>query len=230
MRAARETLGPGRDLMIDGGQAYTVKRARAAPARASRSIGLYWFEEPFAPDDLRRLPAAVRRRHRANRRRGSRLDDRRPSARSSNAVTSTCSSPTSRAAAVSRSPDRSPTARARTSAVEIVPHCFSTGVLVAASLHFVATLDRDQRSPSTRSPTRRSSTGCSLSPFVLRDGRLAVPTGPGLGIELDETRLERLRPWTTMAAIEFRPGDEALPGRHGRGRRSRLSRSTTASS
>ena len=45
----------------------------------------------------------------------------------------------------------------RSSAVEIVPHCFSTGVLVASSLQFVATLDR-RPGRSTRSPTHRSST------------------------------------------------------------------------
>jgi muconate cycloisomerase len=30
-------------------------------------------------------------------------------------------------------------------------------------------------------------------PFEVRDGTLAVPTGPGLGVEVDEAKLEALR-------------------------------------
>lgn len=33
----------------------------------------------------------------------------------------------------------------------------------------------------------------AAEPFVLRDGRLAVPTGPGLGIELNEQAVKRMR-------------------------------------
>jgi len=35
--------------------------------------------------------------------------------------------------------------------------------------------------------------GILREPFELRDGRLAVPTGPGLGIELDEDALHSVR-------------------------------------
>ena len=73
----------------------------------------------------------------------------------------------------------------RASTVEIVPHCFSSGVLVAASLHFVATLDRPTlceysvaESPLVNEILRE--------PFVLQDGRLAVPDGPGLGVDLND--------------------------------------------
>ena len=177
--------------MIDGGQAYTVKRA-AQLLRRVEDVDLYWFEEPLAPDDhdgYRRLSAAV---DRANRRRGGRLDDRPLPALWSSTVTSTCSSPTSRAAAASRSPGRSRGSRANGD-VEVVPHCFSTGVLVAASLHFAATLDRPTllrvlgrrlaaRRRDARRPVRAATTVGSPS-----------RTGPGLGIELDERLLDRLR-------------------------------------
>ena len=49
--AAREAIGPGRDLMIDGGQSYTVKSALRLLDRVS-DAGLFWFEEPLAPDDI----------------------------------------------------------------------------------------------------------------------------------------------------------------------------------
>ena len=81
---------------------------------------------------------------------------------------------------------------ARGSSVEIVPHCFSTGVLVAASLHFVATLDRPTWSEYSIADSPLVN-GILTVPFELRDGKLPVPTGPGLGVELHAEVLERLR-------------------------------------
>ena len=49
--AAREAMGPTRRLMIDGGQAYTVKSALRLLERVSDDA-LFWFEEPFPPEDL----------------------------------------------------------------------------------------------------------------------------------------------------------------------------------
>jgi L-alanine-DL-glutamate epimerase-like enolase superfamily enzyme len=34
--------------------------------------------------------------------------------------------------------------------------------------------------------------GLLCEPFALRDGKLAVPAGPGLGIELNEKLVERM--------------------------------------
>ena len=79
----------------------------------------------------------------------------------------------------------------RTSGVEIVPHCFSTGVLVAASLHFVATLDRPTWSEYSVADSPLVN-GILREPFA--PGRPpAVPDGPGLGIELDDELIERMR-------------------------------------
>jgi L-rhamnonate dehydratase len=55
------------------------------------------------------------------------------------------------------------------------PHCFSTGVLVAASLHFAATLDRPTFLEF--SVADFPLVGSLLAePFRLVDNRLAVPT------------------------------------------------------
>src|SRR5262249_55308342 len=61
VRAARQTLGTERTLMLDGGRAYTVKQARELRRRVEEH-GLYWLEEAPAPDDLdgyRRLSDAA---------------------------------------------------------------------------------------------------------------------------------------------------------------------------
>ncbi|MCH8141338.1 MAG: hypothetical protein IH908_07055 [Proteobacteria bacterium] len=68
----------------------------------------------------------------------------------------------------------------------VVPHCFSTGINLTASLHWMAA----QPDPAgdlveyclRPSPLMRKLVA-NLPP--LEDGRVPVPTGPGLGIELD---------------------------------------------
>ena len=73
-----------------------------------------------------------------------------------------------------------------------VPHCFSTGINLAASLHWMAVSNPGdlteyclRRSPLLRELVRE------LPPLV--DGHVPIPTGPGLGVVLDEEVLERYR-------------------------------------
>ena len=139
VRAAREALGPDAHLMLDGGRAYSVKSACELLRRVEEH-DLYWFEEALQPDDLdgyRRLAdgAAVRiaageadetlAPFRALVEQGH-VDVLQPDIARCGGFT------VARQIALLE----------RSSTVEIVPHCFSTGVLVAASLQFVATLDR----------------------------------------------------------------------------------------
>ena len=188
-RAAREVIGPERDLMLDGGMAYTVKRA-AELVRRLEDVGLYWLEEPLAADDFdgyRRLSDSVPVRiaageadagikpYRALVQRGH-VDVLQPDVARCGGFTIA----------------RQIAALHRETGVEVVPHCFSTGVLVAASLHFVATLDRPTYSEFSVADSPLVN-GILAEPFRLRDGRLAVPAGPGLGVELDWDAVERLR-------------------------------------
>ena len=74
----------------------------------------------------------------------------------------------------------------------VVPHCFSTGINLAASLHWISSvLTGDlieyclRPSPLMRKLVR------NLPPLV--DGYVPVPTGPGLGIELDQSVIDEFR-------------------------------------
>jgi L-alanine-DL-glutamate epimerase-like enolase superfamily enzyme len=189
IRAAREALGPERKLMIDGGMGYTVKRAHQLLGRVA-DAELYWLEEPLAADDYagyRQLSerSGVRiaageadagiKPYRALVQSG-RVDVLQPDIARCGGFTVA----------------RQIADLAYETGVEVVPHCFSTGVLVAASLQFVASLDRPTLSEFSiaESPL----VGALLrEPFVLEGGKLAVPRGPGLGVELDESALERYR-------------------------------------
>ena len=187
--AARETLGAERTLMLDGGRAYSVKTALQLLQRVEEH-DLYWFEEALAPDDLdgyRRLSDATTVRIAAG---------------EADATLAPFRALVEQGHVDVLQPDlarcggftvaRQIALLERSSAVQIVPHCFSTAILVAASLHFVATLDRPTWSEFSVADSPLVN-GILSEPFVLEDGRLSVPTGPGLGIEIDDELIDRLR-------------------------------------
>ncbi len=187
--AARETLGPQRSLMLDGGRAYTVKRALELLRRVEEHE-LYWFEEALAPDDLdgyRRLSDASSVRIAAGE-----ADATLPPFRAlvEHGHVDVLQPDLARCGGFTIA--RQIALLERTSSVEVVPHCFSTGVLVAASLHFVATLDRPTWSEYSVADSLLVN-GILREPFALQDGRLEVPIGPGLGIELDQAAVDRVR-------------------------------------
>ena len=189
VRAARETLGPKRSLMLDGGRAYTVKRALELLRRVEEHE-LYWFEEALAPDDLdgsRRLSDAAPIRIAAGEADATLAPFR---ALVEHGHVDVLQPDLARCGGFTVA--RQIALLERSTSVEIVPHCFSTGVLVAASLHFVATLDRPTWSEYSVAESLLVN-GILQEPFALRDGRLSVPTGPGLGIELDHAALDRVR-------------------------------------
>ena len=73
-----------------------------------------------------------------------------------------------------------------------VPHCFSTGILAAASLHLLA----NQPVPRLIEWSMEGSplnTSLVTPPPALVDGHVAVPSAPGLGIELNWDVIERYR-------------------------------------
>jgi L-rhamnonate dehydratase len=189
VRVARETLGPERSLMLDGGMGYTVESARELLERLD-GVGLYWLEEPLAADDYegyRRLADST---------------DVRLAAGEADSGLAAYRALVEQGHVRVLQPDlarcggftvaRGIAALAAEHAVEAVPHCFSTGVLVAASLHFVASLERPTWSEYSVASSPFVS-GVLAEPFELRDGELRVPAGPGLGIELDESLVARMR-------------------------------------
>jgi L-alanine-DL-glutamate epimerase-like enolase superfamily enzyme len=187
--AARATLGPDRALMVDGGRAYTVKQALDLLQRVEE-YELYWFEEALAPDDLdgyRRLADAAAVRIAAGEADSGIAPFR---ALVEHGHVDVLQPDVARCGGFTVARQIAELARGRS--VEVVPHCFSTGVLVAASLHLVAVLDRPTWSEFSVADSPLVN-GILGTPFELREGRLAVPTGPGLGVELDDELVERMR-------------------------------------
>ena len=80
-----------------------------------------------------------------------------------------------------------------------VPHASNNAIGIAASLQIVATLPDATRAPSVPDPLLEygidenpNRERLLVEPAVLKDGYLDVPTGPGLGIEIDEDYLRSI--------------------------------------
>jgi len=73
-----------------------------------------------------------------------------------------------------------------------IPHAWTSDLLTAASLHLNAFMRRAvfQEFNVTAGPLSRE---LCLNPIHLEDGMLRVPQGPGLGIEVDESVIDRYR-------------------------------------
>jgi L-alanine-DL-glutamate epimerase-like enolase superfamily enzyme len=77
----------------------------------------------------------------------------------------------------------------------VVPHCWKSGIGIAASAHLAAACDvcpyiEFLPVELAESPLRRE---LLTDDFRLRDGRLVLPETPGLGVELDRDILEKYR-------------------------------------
>jgi L-alanine-DL-glutamate epimerase-like enolase superfamily enzyme len=189
VRHARESIGPERALMLDGGRAYTVKRSLELLDRVEEA-NLSWLEEPLAPDDLdgyRRLSDATTVPIAAGE-----ADSGFAAFRALVEIGHVDVLQPDLARCGGFTVARQIALLGRTTTVEIVPHCFSTGVLVAASLHFVSTLERPTWAEYSVADSPLVN-GILARPFELEEGALLVPTGPGLGVEIDERMIERMR-------------------------------------
>jgi L-rhamnonate dehydratase len=83
-------------------------------------------------------------------------------------------------------------ALAESRGVRVIPHCWSTDILVAATLHVIATL-RDcpyLEYNVTSNPLRTDLLAAPLQP---QGGEIDVPMGPGLGIELNPDTIAKYR-------------------------------------
>jgi D-galactarolactone cycloisomerase len=193
--AIREAVGPDVRLMMDANCAYDVPAARRIILEY-RDAGVHFFEEPLAPEDLegykaiRHLGATyVAAGENVFGKIGFRrwisegaLDILQPDLCSSGGFTE-CK----KIAAVAQAWN-----------TPVVPHVWGTGVGLAASLQFISTLLPNPLSLQPEEPMLEYDR--SSHPFRedriygairMQNGRVPVPEGPGIGIEVDRGVLER---------------------------------------
>jgi L-alanine-DL-glutamate epimerase-like enolase superfamily enzyme len=192
--AARRGFGADADLMVDIGLCWDATTA-ISRCRRLAEFAPFWIEEPLPPDDLDgygRLADAVDVRIAAGEEEATCWGFADLIERGRIDVVQV---DVSRAGGLTESRRIAQMAHQRN--LPCVPHAFSTGVLLAASMHWVASIPNGSMVEYTvaESPLATGLTGTGLLQEPLRavDGYLTVPDAPGLGIELDEGMVARYR-------------------------------------
>ena len=191
--AARAAGGDGVEIMIDAGLGYVADAGIAiGVAREYERLGIYWLEEPFEPDEYEayaELADTVDLRVAAGEQDATwwgfrelieraHVDVIQPDVTRCGGITEMLRIARARAGARrsrrSRTPGRAASSRR--------PRSTSTPCCRTGS------------GRSTASPTRRSTQTLTRQRLPIEaDGCVAVPTAPGLGVDLDEDVLESLR-------------------------------------
>ena len=197
LAAVRDTIGPDRGLMIDANHGYDTGEAIELGNRAAH-LDIAWFEEPVIPENLSAY-GQVRARQRIPVAGGETWHGRWAMAQALDA----------RAVDILQ-PDvcgvggftemRRVADQATLAGVRLVPHVWGTGVQIAASLQWMAAQLPDPVRPEPRPPILEfDRTDNPIRQAVLtraiehEEGGVAIPDGPGLGIEIDRAALRQFR-------------------------------------
>lgn len=193
LAAIRAAVGPDVELLVDANCAYTLDVATEIGA-VLRDNQISWFEEPLPVDDLDGL-AELRRRTQLTLVNGetnfTRFDLRECLQRRAIDVympnIARCGGFTEA---------QRITALASAHHVDIAPHGVGSGVSLAAALQLCAATPNLRTYEYNRLPNALRE-AILVQPPVFADGELVVPTGPGLGVEVDLDVVDRF----TVAAL-----------------------------
>ena len=185
----RSLLGPQIQLMIDGSEIFTLPTARRV-ADALHALGVQWLEEPLPQGNRAGIESLVRQSP-VPIAYGEHLfgaDDaieamRREQLHILQPDASTCGG---------LAEARRMAQAAAPFGVRVVPHVCAGPVSLAANLHFAATVPAIrliEYPPSLGSAWATFGRDCNFGPEAIVDGTLAVPSAPGLGVELDEAAI-----------------------------------------
>lgn len=196
--AVREAIGPDMRLMIDANHGYDLREAIALGQRAAE-YGIDWFEEPVIPEALsayravragQPIPVAGGETWQGRWAMKEPLESRcidivQPDLCGTGGFTE-----------MKRIMDMAVLA-----GVRLVPHVWGTGVQIAASLQFMAAqipdpVRVDPVAPileldRTHNPFRQA---ILTRPIEHDRGTVSIPSGPGLGIEIDRAALAEFAP------------------------------------
>lgn len=186
--AVREAVGD-RDVLVDLNCAYTADRA-VDVVRRLVDLGITWIEEPVPVDDIagyRRIRDALP----VSLVNGETLFTRWDIREYLTAGAVDVVMPNlARAGGITES--RKIAALCETFHVDIAPHGVGSAVGLAAALHLSAAIPNFRIYEYNRLPNPLRD-DLTTQPFEFAHGALTVPTGPGLGIEIDWARAEEFR-------------------------------------
>ena len=189
--AAREAAGDDMDLMLDAGYGYgsdVDEAAYIAALLADQNWG--WLEEPFLPDALEAYAGLTARNimpiagGEQNASRWEYLELARMGAMNVWQPDIARCGGISEVLKIAEIADEH--------GVRVVPHAWKSGILKATSLHVNAVIsgERIQEWSTADNPLAQT---LVAPPLPVTDGWAAVPTGAGLGVEVDESVVDRYR-------------------------------------
>jgi L-alanine-DL-glutamate epimerase-like enolase superfamily enzyme len=188
VKAARDVAGAGVPIMVDTNCPWTVAEA-VEMARRLAPLDLHWLEEPvWPPENLAGL-AEVRTRGgiptAAGENYGTVWEFRR--AFEAGALTYAQPSVTKIGGVTAL---RAVMTVAEAFGVDVVPHSAYFGPGLLASIHAIAAMPRASLVERFYCDFADNPLGEAIHP---RDGRIAVPQGPGLGVDPDPHLIDKLR-------------------------------------
>ncbi|MEW6333278.1 MAG: mandelate racemase/muconate lactonizing enzyme family protein [Thermodesulfobacteriota bacterium] len=187
IRAARQSAGQGIPLMVDCNCPWTVEQA-VAMARQLEPLELHWLEEPVWPPENHHGLAEVRRRVNVAIAAGE--NAMTPDFKSMFEAGSVGYAQPSVTKIGGISEMRKVMALAESFGIAVVPHSAYFGPGLLASIHLLAAMAHE-------TPVERFYCDFDMNPYHdainPRDGRLAIPQGPGLGTDPDPKMIEKLR-------------------------------------
>ena len=192
LAAAAKEAGGECDILIDAGLGYgSDAKTAIGVARELEQIGIFWLEEPFEPDEYEayaELADAVDIWIAAGEQDTTVWGFRELIERGH---VDLVQPDVTRCGGITEFLRIGELARAH--GVETVPHAWKSGIIKAASLHVNAVLPDGILQEYCVADTPINQTLVKERMPLDADGYVAVPTGPGLGIELDDEVLERYR-------------------------------------
>ena len=200
VRAAREEAGPGIDLMVDGGWYGTSYqdpfKSRSLKdwirvARALEELDVFWLEDFLHPENFAGYGAVAAECTSLRIAAGEQLAGYAEFERLADVGRADVLQPDlSRCGGLTIGKQIADLATRRQ--INCVPHAWLTDLLKAASLHLNAYLMDSLYLEYNVSAASLLNNLCTTK-LEMVDGFLAVPTGPGLGVEVDEAMVARYR-------------------------------------
>jgi D-galactarolactone cycloisomerase len=195
--AVRKGIGPGPKLMVDANHAYNVSSARRI-LKAIEPAGIHWFEEPISPEDIdgyRELKNLTSIYLAAGENEFTKFGFREWIAKRAVDILQPdlCS-------AGGFTECRKIAALAQAWHMTIIPHVWASGIGLAASLQFLATIPPSPLALKPIEPMLEYDQ--SSHPFRqdlifgairMENGVVQIPDGPGLGVEINRDVIENYK-------------------------------------
>lgn len=191
VKAAREALGPDKQLMIDIGMRWTDVKGAMRTVQAFEEYDVFWVEEPFHPDNLKgyaRLNAATSVHIAGGEEVGTLHEYRQLLEKGCVDIVqpdlSRCGGLTIARKLIDLAEEYN---------AMVIPHAFKTNILMAATLQYISTLPNAWYQEFCEQDTILRQQLTTPLFHIDEEGYVAIPQQPGMGIAVNPDVVERYR-------------------------------------